>query len=487
MPVMAVVCRGSHRARRDARGAWVVLAFAALTSSPIDAQRPAPPKGWTIDTSGGVPVALRRGGMLSTDTRAELLGPVLREGPALLGWIGTFARSNAATLGTVDPATKDEVSVSTIAGQRVAVAAQSVRTTSGTKYVAYGMLQDTPAGAPVIVVRSTFGDMLTLARAFRSSVEALLPYILTPTDSMRALRTVAMAAAPITSFRGLASSVPPPADTTPLGAAAAPAPAPANAAAAGDSAARAAVSVGIDEAIAALEPAPGAARTPASTRGGGAGAATPRSQPATAGALASLLVKVVFYQFGDLQYHPVALFRDGSSFDVVDASMEQTDATASRTAHAARWGRWRTVGRTYYLSEKAGGPERDYALGGGGFHTAFAAPPGTTLDGTYKAVSGSSMGETSTLLTTQLRFAPDGRFTGARDFAAVGNGQASGVTMAGGASSSTAGRYRVSGHRLVLTYDGGAVKEYFFAFGSGGDPEAIDRDMLFVGSTAYVR
>ena len=59
-------------------------------------------------------------------------------------------------------------------------------------------------------------------------------------------------------------------------------------------------------------------------------------------------------------------------------------------------------------------------------HTAFGASPGTTLDATYKAVSGTSFGETSTLLTSRIQFMPNGRFASGRDFAAVGSGAAAG-------------------------------------------------------------
>jgi hypothetical protein len=456
-----------------------------------NAQRPAPAKSWTVDTAGGKPVATRRGGAMSSDARAELLGPVRREGPAMLDWIRTFARGNAATLGTVDLSAKDDVQLGTIAGQRVATAAYGVQTSAGSRYVVYAVQQNTPAGEPVIVIRSTFADVITMARAFRSSVETLMPYILTPMASMRTVQAVAMGAQPITSFRGLASAALPTADSATAATSTTTAAAPANA----DSATTAAVGAGINDAIALLDPPAGAAtapattpassaRTPAGSRGSSPAASRTPSVPTSS--LAAQLVKVVFYQFGDLQYHPIALFRDGTSFDIDEAPLERVDPAASRREHPTNWGRWRNVGATYYLSEANGGAERDYHLDDG-FHTGFAAAEGTTLDGMYKSVSGSSMGETSTLLTTQIRFMPDGRFTSGRDFAAVGNGQTSGVTMAGGASSNSAGRYRVSGHRLVMTYESGVVKEYFFAFSSGGTPAVIDREMIFVGWTAYVK
>jgi hypothetical protein len=407
--------------------------------------------------------------MLSTETRAELLGPVWREGQALPQWIAAFARRDAATLGTLESGAQDDVTTGTIAGQRMILAALSVRTPAGTRYVAYAVRQDTPPDAPVIVVRSVFGDALTVVRVFRSSVEALMPYVLTPMERMQAPRAVAMDAPPDTTFRGSGNA----ASTSTV---------------VSDSSDRAVISAFITDALADLERSPmteptrapsSAARTP----DGRNGAASPST---AASSLATSLVKVVFYQFGDLQYHPVALFRDGTSYDVLDVPLERTDAAASRVAHPRRWGRWRNEGPTYYLAEP-GERERDYTLGGGGFHTAFAAPQGTTLTGNYKAVSGMIMGETSTLSTTQLRFASDGRFTRGTDFAAIGSGEQSGVRTAAGASRSNAGRYRVSGHRLVLTFDDGEMREYFFAFGSGGAPERLDPDMIFVGATAFVR
>ena len=443
----------AHR-RRLAMG---LMAFTLVTLSVQRGHaqpRPAPPKGWTVDTSSGVPVAVRRGGALSSDARAELLGPVMRGGPALHDWIRTFARDNAATLGTVDLTAKDDIAVNTIAGAKVAMAAYTVRTAAGNRYLAYGVLQDTPAETPVLVVRSTFSDALTFVRVFRSSVEALLPYMQTPLATMRTVQPVAMAAAPVTSFRGLATATPAPADSTVVEAK------PGTAASA-DTAVTHAVGAGIDDAVALLD------------------------GPAPSGRAAAL-AKVVFYQFGDLQFHPVALFADGTAFEIDEAPLEQLDAAASKRNKPAHWGRWRARGAMYYLSE-ARGPEREYTLDGGGFHSAFAAPPRTTLDGTYEAVSSSTAGETRAMLTTVLRFTPDGRFTGARDFGAIGDGSVSGVTMAAGASRTTRGRYRVSGHRLTLTYDSGAVKEYFFAFASGGEPAALDRDMIFIGATAYVR
>lgn len=169
------------------------------------AQRPAPPKSWMIDTTSGTVSGFRPGGLLSSDTRVELLGPVEWQSPALGGWLQSFARANIATFGSVNESAKDTVGTSAVAQQQVLTAAYSVTTPTGNRYVSYSVLQSASAGtAPVIVVRATFGDALTFVRTFRSALEAMMPFVLTPMASMRATRSVALGVVPPTSFRARA-------------------------------------------------------------------------------------------------------------------------------------------------------------------------------------------------------------------------------------------------------------------------------------------
>jgi hypothetical protein len=446
----------------------------AMLSSTLPAQRPVPPKGWSIDTTGDRPLATRKGGMMSSDSKAEVLGPMFWSGATVADWLRTYAHDDAGTFGVLIPPTGNPVSEVKISDRQVVVAAYSVKVGSSTQYFSYSMSAETAPGAPAVVIRSTFSDALTMVRAFRTSVEAVLPYVATPTAKMRALDVAAAPAAVPTSFRTSPSSQVAGGTQVAVDSTAA------------DTSVGGAVRAGVADAITLLgsdsvvvtaQSAP--PRQPTSR--------SPALPPAKqSGPISEAnLDLVVFYQWGDLQYHPVALFKDGTAFDVDDAAIDAIDVARSRAEHRGSWGRWRRTGQKYFLTDAQSGRESDWTLGDG-FHVAFPAPATTTLTGRYKSVSGSTMGETSTLLTSTLRFLPDGRFTSGSDFAAVGSGEVSGVTMAGGSSRSSAGRYRIEGYHIVLIYDSGQTKQYFFSFGSSGAPARLDRDMIFIGNTAYV-
>jgi hypothetical protein len=413
--------------------------------------------------------------MMTSDSRAEVLGPMSWTGASAADWLRTYAHDDAGALGKLIPPTGNPVSVVKISDRQVVVAAYSVIVASGTLYLSYTMPAETASGTPAVVIRSTFSDALTMVRAFRTSVEALLPYVATPTARMRALVVAAAPAAVPTSFR-----TPPPPDapnTT----------APVAATAAVDTSVGSAVRAGVTDAITLLGA--DSANTKAQSS---APARHPTTRPTAAPAASRAgsiseanLDLVVFYQWGDLQYHPVALFRDGTAFDLDEDAIDAMDVARSRTEHPGKWGRWRRTGQQYFLTDAHNGHVSDWTMGNG-FYSAFPAPAAGTLTGRYKSVSGSTMGETSTLLTSTLRFLPDGRFTSGTDFAAVGSGEVSGVTMAGGSSRSTSGRYRIVGYHIELKYGSGETKLYFFGFGASGSPARLDRDMIFIGDTAYV-
>lgn len=489
---MMLVSLGARRAecrlRGSARGVLVVLigVLVAPGTPSLLAQRPAPPKGWAIDTTGVRPTATRKGGMMSSDSRAEVLGPMAWTGASVSDWLRTFASDNAGSLGVLIPPTGNPVSTSTIAGRQVVVAAFSVTVPTGTLYVAYSIAAETAPGTPAVLIRSTFSDPLTMVRAFRTSVEAVLPYVLTLTPQMRALAVAAAPRAVPTSFRA------PAVDPDPLR------PVSGSTASVADSSVASAVRTGVSDAIALLandsagvappdsahvRPAPQSASRAQARPPDRTSVRPPTSR--TAPVSEANVDMIVFYQWGDLQYHPVALFKDGTAFDLDDEAIDLIDVANSRASHPGKWGRWRRAGSQFFLRDGSTGRESDWTLGNG-FHPAFPAPPGGTLTGLYKSVSGSTMGEMSTLLTSTLRFHPDGRFTSGTDFAATGSGDVSGVSMAGGASRSTAGRYLVKQFHIELIYDSGQRTSYFFGYGSSGAPPQIDRGMIFIGDTAYV-
>jgi hypothetical protein len=241
------ICEATVVLRRVVRAAGLLLLGALSVTGPLRAQRPVPPKSWTIDTTSGVPVALRKGGALSSDARADLVGPLRREGPAILDWVRTVARTDAATLGVLEETTADNTVTQTMAGQPMILVAHTVRTAAGSRYITYAVRRDAPSDAPVLVIRSTFGDALTMTRVLRSSIEALLPYVLDPLRTMRDAPVVARGPRPVTSFFGVSGAATAPAEAT------------------RDSALTAAVRAGIADAIA-LSRADSTRRAPGSAR-----------------------------------------------------------------------------------------------------------------------------------------------------------------------------------------------------------------------------
>ena len=198
-----------------------------------------------------------------------------------------------------------------------------------------------------------------------------------------------------------------------------------------------------------------------------------------------LIERVVFYQWGDLQFHPTILLKDGTAFDVDDASLEAEPPEVSRGLHPQAWGRWEGRGDRFVLIDAQG--NRDENTLGEGTFLSFPGETGQRLEGSYQSVSGMQVGETSMLNSGRMTFLPGGRFTTRREFAASGSGDVTGVAMAGGSSSSGGGTYAISGHRIVLRHDDGRVQDLFFGFGGQGSPQRVDPDMIFLGDTGWVR
>jgi hypothetical protein len=205
----------------------------------------------------------------------------------------------------------------------------------------------------------------------------------------------------------------------------------------------------------------------------------------TASNAMSTIQMAVFTMWGDLQYHPMVLFKDGTTYDIDDASLETSNLPLLKQQKPNSWGRWKTSGNKYFFSDSKG-KVSDYVLGDGGLFRSFPAKQGAVLNASYKSVSGSGMGEMSTLSTRKLRFFPNGRFAQDNSFVASGSGDVSGVSMGGGSTSQFAGTYAISGHRIILAFNDGTKKDFFFGFGSQGTPPRPDMEMIFIGFGAYV-
>lgn len=212
----------------------------------------------------------------------------------------------------------------------------------------------------------------------------------------------------------------------------------------------------------------------------------PAQAPIAAGDAGSLIDRVVFYMWGDMQFHPTVLLKDGTAYDVDGPSLEAFPPERARATYPGSWGRWQSGGQQLTLID-GDGSRSDWKLAGGGLYQSFPAHSGQTLNATYERVSGTQVGEMSMLQTGRMLFRPDGTFIDASDFAASSPGAQSGVSMAGGSSRSGGGTYQISGHRIVLRHRDGRHEDLFFGYGSKGTPPRLDDDMIFIGRTAYVK
>lgn len=187
-------------------------------------------------------------------------------------------------------------------------------------------------------------------------------------------------------------------------------------------------------------------------------------------------------------FEPLILFTDGSYYEIDDAALEDTDLAAERAAHPRRFGRW-TGGGTRFVLTGTGGKPNDYQLQQGSFFKAFPAGA-APLSGPFKATGGggnAAMGGDVFIMTQSiLNFGAGGRFTNDRFAGAMNSGASTGVgsTVRGGGKGG--GTYSVDRHTLTLRHADGRTERRFFAFSSHKTPAQVDKDMIFVGDTAYV-
>ena len=224
-------------------------------------------------------------------------------------------------------------------------------------------------------------------------------------------------------------------------------------------------------------------------------AEAPRAGAKGAGLDARQLEAILFsweqvYEITGLQLHENAylLLKDGSYRNAVpQESLDDFDVAADRERNARRWGTWRREAGKYQLAER----------GAAHFHTPdhqtvqLPARLGETLEGSWSAGSGGTVGSVGYWSQTSVSLTAAGRFTRSSSGGAGGSsspgtdynvtsmtvhndeGSASSVGSAvfgGGGSSSNgktlanrSGSYRLDGYTMELHYDDGrVVRQLFF-------------------------
>ncbi|SFU50543.1 hypothetical protein SAMN02799631_00996 [Methylobacterium sp. 174MFSha1.1] len=191
-----------------------------------------------------------------------------------------------------------------------------------------------------------------------------------------------------------------------------------------------------------------------------------------------------------IEYEPLILFRDGTSYEIADAALEDVDLAAERAAHPRRFGRWTRAGDAYRLTGQGGKPQ-DYKLQDGSFFRAFPAEAGErTIARAYRRLSGggtSAMGgDVTVAVSNRYDFRQDGTYGRGGSLGATNSGASTGVGSAiGRRRAPEGGRYALERHTLTLAGPDGRSRRLFFAFGSQGDPARPDREMAFIGGSVF--
>ncbi|MET7241839.1 hypothetical protein ABZT49_00565 [Methylobacterium sp. EM32] len=191
-----------------------------------------------------------------------------------------------------------------------------------------------------------------------------------------------------------------------------------------------------------------------------------------------------------IEYEPLILFRDGTSYEIADAALEDVDLAAERAAHPRRFGRWTRTGDAYRLTGQDGKPQ-EHKLQDGSFFRAFPAEDGErTIARAYRRLSGggtSAMGgDVTVAVSNRYDFRQDGTYGRGGSVGATNSGASTGVGSAiGRRRAPEGGRYVLDRHTLTLTGPDGRSRRLFFAFGSQGDPARPDREMAFIGGSVF--
>ncbi|HET6158647.1 MAG TPA: hypothetical protein VFE34_09910 [Dongiaceae bacterium] len=192
-----------------------------------------------------------------------------------------------------------------------------------------------------------------------------------------------------------------------------------------------------------------------------------------------------------IDYEPVILFKDGTSYEVGDVALEDVDLAAARGSKSKLFGRWSRSTDAYTLTAADGKVHR-YALQDGSFFEAFPADQETALLTRYKRVSGGGNtalgGETMIASSNTYSFSPDGRFRIEGSVGASTAGDQSGIstTLQGKSSMAVSGRFTLEHHTLTLIYADGHQERHFFAFASKNNPPVPDAHMIFIGDSTYI-
>jgi hypothetical protein len=459
----------------------VAAGITLLCASTAAAQRPAPPKDWTIDTvsTPTTVLATRKGGVMSTATEGTLIGPYLLGATDPLRLLEDEGRVDASRVGQLDEsgqgdARRDDM----INGRRVLSRAWTVRTSTGAqRYLAYRLTVPRDSSTPVWLLRLAFGDAITMVRVLRSGFDALEPYAQSPTAAMRTVP-----ARPAASIVATSSDVAAPSNTPPTGA-----PSRAQGSRPMNESERRhdALARGVID-YASREAARNASLSPVRMEIGTAVEATPvavgGSRP-IGGNYAFRFAYRAGGVAGVYVFVPYLLRNDGIAIEAPDVPPDEFDETAARRARPDDFLRWsRGRGDTVVVIDRRG--ERDTWTPSELF-PALPARSGQRIEAVYKATSSFSTPDMSTSVVSAsnvIVLRADGTFS--TDRAVMGSGSSGSGSVVAGSSGTNSGTYSLDGHVITFRFrDGKTQRQVFFINQKNGQQ---DLTIVCIGGRTYI-
>lgn len=178
-------------------------------------------------------------------------------------------------------------------------------------------------------------------------------------------------------------------------------------------------------------------------------------------------------------YSPVYLFKGGAACDCAEIAPGDVDLASLGPTRPDDIGRWRKAGDKYVVTYGDGDTdELDPKVG------PPAPLPGGRLAGRFSAIGGGGNtalgGDVMAIATEDFDFRADGAFRQGR----FGGGGNSAVTA--GASRDSAGRWRVDGATLTLTYPGGETVRTSIYWSANGDTVNGVPDVVWIGGDDYI-
>jgi hypothetical protein len=182
------------------------------------------------------------------------------------------------------------------------------------------------------------------------------------------------------------------------------------------------------------------------------------------------------------KYDPYVLLRGGAAIRNPRSALEQIDIQSMRASSPNSVGTWQLQGGELVLNFP--GMQQPRRVKPNRFYTAIPARAGESLTGRYRTVSGggnSALGGSFSVMSTgEYTFYADGRFDRGSNTGVSGTG------VAGRASGTSGGRYRLNGYTATFIGANGQTQNAFFVFGANPNGSKTT-DVIYINASAYLK